>query len=481
MCSSTIPTLSDIPSESLLADLIANITVTTFPKILNIFNISLSAEDIKTAFPKFTEEPINSTELYNETIYTFIFNVSDLSVTPNATFLNPESEKELALNNWLTIKEGFRDYLSYVLSKFDSDPFEESSNFSYTTDVSTTQIEQILNQTTTFEYFKTTMAPFLETTWVDVDERFEQELSTIYDEVTTTISSSFPLNITSEENCDIVCDFENATIDPTTAPTKSSNDILDNKSLMLDYSNRSRLRSLCWETMFGQELVKLTVMDLLFTVASSLSMEFFRGIFVRVMNRCWCWDLEKTFPQYADFKVAENILHLVNNQGNVWMGMFFSPGLALLNVIKLYVLMYVRSWTVLTCNVPHEVIFRASRSNNFYFALLLMMLFLGVLPVGYAIVWVEPSWHCGPFSNYRRIFHIFTKTLKKLMPKTTHRALDYIASPGIVIPILVLLILIIYYLVSLTNALREANNDLKVSYLEEKYFFLLCFFLDTIT
>lgn len=42
------------------------------------------------------------------------------------------------------------------------------------------------------------------------------------------------------------------------------------------------------------------------------------------------------------------------------------------------------------------------------------------------------------------------------------RGLDYIASPGIVIPLLLLLVLIIYYLVSLTGALREANNDLKV-------------------
>lgn len=91
------------------------------------------------------------------------------------------------------------------------------------------------------------------------------------------------------------------------------------------------------------------------TVVSTFMVDFFRAVFVRYMNNCWCWDLEKKFPQYGDFKMAENILHLVNNQGMVWMGMFFSPGLPLINIIKLAIMMYLRSWAVLTCNVPHEV------------------------------------------------------------------------------------------------------------------------------
>lgn len=191
-------------------------------------------------------------------------------------------------------------------------------------------------------------------------------------------------------------------------------------------------------------------------------MDFIRALLVRYMNKCWCWDLEKKFPKYGDFKIAENILHLVNNQGLVWMGMFFSPGLPLINTVKLVIMMYLRSWAVLTCNVPHEVVFRASRSNNFYLALLLTMLFLCILPVGYAIVWMEPSWHCGPFSNYKKIYFVFTRSLKQLVPESFRHIIDYIASPGTVIPLLLILLLVIYYLASLTSALREANNDLKV-------------------
>lgn len=122
-----------------------------------------------------------------------------------------------------------------------------------------------------------------------------------------------------------------------------------------------------------------------------------------------------------------------------------------------------------------------SRSNNFYFILLLMMLFLCTLPVrhevgilcvfnaitlrvlkvAYAIVWLKPSWHCGPFSKYDRMFKVFTEKIFELLPQKLHGAMDYLTSPGIVIPVFVLLVLIIYYLISLTRLLREANDDLK--------------------
>ena len=88
----------------------------------------------------------------------------------------------------------------------------------------------------------------------------------------------------------------------------------------LNNTEKDRLRKLCWETMFGQELVKLTVMDLVLVVVSTLLGDFVRAIMVRYMNGCTCifWDLEKGWPGYADFKIAENILHLVNNQGMIW-------------------------------------------------------------------------------------------------------------------------------------------------------------------
>lgn len=62
-------------------------------------------------------------------------------------------------------------------------------------------------------------------------------------------------------------------------------------------ADQLELREMCWETIFGQELFKLTVFDLVFNTFTILFMDFFRALFVRFMNKCWCWDLEKRYPK----------------------------------------------------------------------------------------------------------------------------------------------------------------------------------------
>lgn len=421
---------ADSPPTVVIAALAYNISMTTYPKFTQLFSET------------FTTPSYNVTDFFDIISTTETYNFSSL----NYNNTNVTNEISIYFDDFTN---SLMDYLSYILLPF----LDANSTYINSTFIDSPNINETF-PTETYELFKATILPITNITTDFIDERFDNELTTIYEEISSTIGT-FKENAT---------DFQNSTVCED-VPSNITTTITPLLETSMNYTARARLRSLCWETMFGQELIKLTVMDLIMTVLSTLSIDFFRGIFVRVMNRCWCWDLEKKFPQYGDFKVAENILHLVNNQGMVWMGMFFSPGLVVINIVKLYLMMYFRAWAVLTCNVPHEIIFRASRSNNFYYALLLMMLFLCVLPVGYAIVWVKPSWHCGPFSSYNRIFHIFTQTIKNTVPQPVQTALDYIASPGIVIPLLVLLVLVIYYLISLTGALREANNDLKVKIL----------------
>uniref|UniRef100_A0A8C6VK86 Transmembrane channel-like protein n=1 Tax=Naja naja TaxID=35670 RepID=A0A8C6VK86_NAJNA len=227
-------------------------------------------------------------------------------------------------------------------------------------------------------------------------------------------------------------------------------------------SNSESHQSQCWETYVGQEMLKLSIIDMLFTVASILLIDFFRGLFVRYLSDCWCWDLESKFPEYGEFKIAENVLHLVYNQGMIWMGAFFSPCLPAFNVLKLIGLMYLRSWAVLTCNVPHQQVFRASRSNNFYLAMLLFMLFLCMLPTIFAIARYKPSLTCGPFSGQEKIYDIVSETIRNDFPPWFNSVMAYISSPVVVLPALLLLFMLIYYLQSIARSLKFTNNQLRM-------------------
>ncbi|KGL76913.1 Transmembrane channel-like 3, partial [Tinamus guttatus] len=240
-----------------------------------------------------------------------------------------------------------------------------------------------------------------------------------------------------------------------------------NKTISFDYNNPNP-QDQCWETYVGQEMLKLSIIDMIFTVASILLIDFFRGLFVRYLSDCWCWDLESKFPEYGEFKIAENVLHLVYNQGMIWMGAFFSPCLPAFNVLKLIGLMYLRSWAVLTCNVPHQQVFRASRSNNFYLAMLLFMLFLCMLPTIFAIARYKPSLSCGPFRGQEKIYDIVSETIQNDFPAWFNTVITYISSPVVVLPALLLLFMLIYYLQSIARSLKFTNNQLRMKIQTER-------------
>ncbi|CAG5084720.1 Similar to Tmc3: Transmembrane channel-like protein 3 (Gallus gallus) [Cotesia congregata] len=400
---------------------------------------------------------VNDT-FYDLTTVSKIFNDSSTDLYNTSKTLTVESSSFFDNVKW----EGYieKDIPQNNYEYYDAD------GLSYGDESNLTQVKNVTNILINKQYANDSTGNYEENTTILILEPKENIGFEVEENITLVIDNNQENFNNTCNNGDVkiikcftrVCNYDNNLEEKKYKTTKVTQEAISK----LNITTKKKLRKLCWETMFGQELTKLTVMDLVLTIIMTLSLDFFRALFVRYMNPWWCWDLEKQFPQYGDFKIAENILHLVNNQGMVWMGMFFSPGLIALNLIKLVIIMYLRSWAVMTCNVPHEVVFRASRSNNFYLALLLTMIFLCVLPVGYAIVWVEPSWHCGPFSGYYRIYHIATQSLKNSLPVKVHKSLDYIASPGIIIPLIVLMALIIYYLTSLAGALREANNDLKI-------------------
>ncbi|KAM9200217.1 transmembrane channel-like protein 2 [Mergus octosetaceus] len=220
-------------------------------------------------------------------------------------------------------------------------------------------------------------------------------------------------------------------------------------------------RGPCWETTVGIEFVRLTVSDILVTYVTILVGDFIRACFVRFVNYCWCWDLEAGFPSYAEFDISGNVLGLVFNQGMIWMGSFYAPGLVGINVLRLLTSMYFQCWAVMSSNVPHERVFKASKSNNFYMGLLLLILFLSLLPVAYSIMSLPPSFDCGPFSGKKRMYEVIQETIELDFPLFIAKIFSYVANPGLIIPAILLMVLAIYYLNAVSEAYQSANAELK--------------------
>ncbi|GAB5579697.1 transmembrane channel-like protein 1 [Prionailurus iriomotensis] len=179
-------------------------------------------------------------------------------------------------------------------------------------------------------------------------------------------------------------------------------------------------RGPCWETMVGQEFVRLTVSDVLTTYVTILVGDFLRACFVRFCNYCWCWDLEYGYgwmPSYTEFDISGNVLALIFNQGMIWMGSFFAPSLPGINILRLHTSMYFQCWAVMCCNVPEARVFKASRSNNFYLGMLLLILFLGK----------------------NRMFEVIGETLEHDFPSWMAKILRQLSNPGLVIAVVLVM------------------------------------------
>nr|DBA28056.1 TPA: hypothetical protein GDO54_008470 [Pyxicephalus adspersus] len=220
-------------------------------------------------------------------------------------------------------------------------------------------------------------------------------------------------------------------------------------------------RGPCWETNVGLEFVKLTVSDTQMTFIMILVGDFARAVIVRFLNNCWCWDLEAGFPSYTEFDISGNVLGLIFNQGMIWMGTFYAPGLIVVNVLRLFSSMYLQCWAVMSSNVPQERVFKASKSNNFYMALLLLVLFMSLLPVAYTVMTITPSFDCGPFSGKNRMYDVLQETIKKDFPAFMSTVLGYASNPGIIIAAVLLMVLAIYYLNAISKTYKNANIEMK--------------------
>nr|AAP69873.1 transmembrane channel-like protein 5 [Mus musculus] len=144
----------------------------------------------------------------------------------------------------------------------------------------------------------------------------------------------------------------------------------------------------CWETLIGQDIYRLLLMDFVFSLADSLLGEFLRRLI----------GMKFTSLSLQEFDIARNVLELIYAQTLTWLGIFFCPLLPFIQMITLFIMFYVKNVSLMMNFQPPSKAWRASQVITFFIFLLFFPSFTGVLCTLAITIWrLKPSADCGPF------------------------------------------------------------------------------------
>eukprot|EP00117_Sycon_ciliatum_P030550 scpid38997/ scgid0754/ Transmembrane channel-like protein 3 len=207
----------------------------------------------------------------------------------------------------------------------------------------------------------------------------------------------------------------------------------------------------CWESLVGEEIVKIIIIDFGAILLAVLFADVLRHIVVK---------RNKTIREKigrGEFQVAVSVLDMVYGQGLVWIGTFFSPILPAFAMAKTFLLFFFYYYTTMFSHAAPKKIFRASRSGNFLLFVLQVTLFLCVLPMLYVLSRLPPSANCGPFRSYDYAYDVILVHFSE----PVRNAINIIGTPVVLLPILVLCLSAILYYRLLIASYRNIIKDIR--------------------
>ncbi|KAM3864562.1 transmembrane channel-like protein 5 [Diretmus argenteus] len=162
----------------------------------------------------------------------------------------------------------------------------------------------------------------------------------------------------------------------------------------------------CWESMVGQALYRLVIVDFLFLMLGSFFGEFLSNVIGT-----------RLLPSLGvpEFDVARNVLELIYAQTLAWIGIYFSPLLPVIQIIKFFILFYLKKVSLTQNCQPPRRSGRAAQMQTIFIALLFFPFFVGALSIVAYTAWsLTPSEQCGPFRGLNNTFSVVAVWMEEL-------------------------------------------------------------------
>ncbi|XP_062420621.1 transmembrane channel-like protein 5 [Pungitius pungitius] len=154
----------------------------------------------------------------------------------------------------------------------------------------------------------------------------------------------------------------------------------------------------CWESIVGQALYRLVIVDFLFLMLGSFFGEFLSNVIgTRLLPRLGV----------PEFDVARNVLEIIYAQTLAWIGIYFSPLLPAIQILKFFILFYLKKVSLIQNCQPPRRSGRAAQMQTIFMALLFFPFFVGALSMVAYTAWsLSPSEQCGPFRGLNNTFSV---------------------------------------------------------------------------
>ncbi|KAF4523805.1 hypothetical protein B566_EDAN013363 [Ephemera danica] len=207
---------------------------------------------------------------------------------------------------------------------------------------------------------------------------------------------------------------------------------------------------LCWETYVGQQFYKLAILDAVMGVAVTFFINFPRALIARHAQN----STVVKFICEQQFELPRHVLDIVYSQTVYWIGSFYAPLLPALGFINCFLMFYVKKFACLVNSTPSSTVYRASRSNSLFMAVLLVSFVVAAIVVGYSLAEVVPSRSCGPFRGRLYVWEIVITAFEKL-PSWFQDFAHFLSTAGFAVPVIVVLLLALYYYSAVTSANRH--------------------------